>query len=486
MSADFQRRSYLAAQVVLLFVMVLPFMNRPFWDDELFSVRTASSIEVLKETCRLYENNMVAYYAILAGWMQMLGDGEIAVRSLSLFFAVLSIVGFWHLTRLFFNPFISGLSGMMLTLNPMFLYYAIEARGYSMLLLTTIVSTCLFFLLLSQFSLGRLLLYVLLLSISVYTHYFGLLILPVHAGFLLLRKPSWQLANWLIPAWIAVVTLVSPLLIFRPLSTDQLYWMAPPTWRVMLKGLGLLFGGTGFLVAYLLLIGVAFWRGKNAPGRGFRQEVFLCSLWILLPVMMVFVFSLLIKPLFLYRYFIWLLPASALLAGLLFRQLRTKASWLAGLVGVLICAQAVPAYHELREKGSGYRDAASFIVRNARQGDLVIAYPFFKADHYSYYLGKHSRSDAFLVPQSYHGSPYLPGGGGREPDPDWHQLDVLLSRAERVFLISDPGTRETDLRLNRTALPAIEARMSSRLPSGQAYIFGERFKEPTRVLVLSR
>ncbi len=485
-TTDFQRRVFGAIQLSLLLIMVVPFMNRPFWDDELFSVRTASGIEVLKETCRLYENNMVAYYTILVAWMKIFGNGEFAVRCLSLSFAISAIVGFWYLARRFFNPFISGLSGVMLTLNPMFLYYAIEARGYSMLLFMAIVSTSVFFLLINRFSIGRWLLYVLLLGLSVYTHYFGLLLMPVHAAFLLLHKPSRNLANQLFFAWIVTVVLVSPLFFLRPVSTDQLYWMAPPTWRVMIKGLGLLFGGTGFLIAYLVLFGMVFWLGKTALRQDFRRVLSVCSLWILLPVLGVFVFSLLVKPVFLYRYFIWLLPASGLLAGLLFRHLRTSSLLLAALVGLLICAQAVPSYLMLRAKGSGYRDVASFIVHHARPGDVVIAYPFFKADHYRYYLDSQSRSDSFLLPRAYHAAPYLPGGGGREPDPDWEKLDTLISKAERVFLISDPATRDTDERLNRKALPAIEAKISSAFPARQVYVMGEQFEEPTRVLVVSR
>jgi hypothetical protein len=254
----------------------------------------------------------------------------------------------------------------------------------------------------------------------------------------------------------------------------------------MIKGLGLLFGGTGFLIAYLVLFGMVFWLSKTALRQDFRRILSVSSLWILLPVLGIFVFSLLVKPVFLYRYFIWLLPASGLLAGLLFRHLRTSSLLLAALVGFLVCAQAVPSYLMLRAKGSGYRDVALFIVRHARPGDVVIAYPFFKADHYRYYLDRQSRPDSFLVPRAYHAAPYLPGGGGREPDPDWEKLDTLLSRAERVFLISDPATRETDERLNRKALPAIEARISITHPARQVYVMGEQFEEPTRVLVVSR
>ena len=482
----FQLRIPVLAQVALLFVMMLPFMNRPFWDDELFSVRTASSLAVLLETCRLYENNMVAYYTALTGWINVFGDGEIAVRSLSLLFAVLSIVAFRSMAGRFFSPMIAGISGLAFTLNPLFLYYAIEARGYSMLLLAAIISTHLFLLLVNKPSLRNMLLYLSTTALSVYIHYFGLLLLPVHFGMALFVRQTAVPWRWLIAAWTMVVILVCPLLIFKPASSEQLLWMSEPTGKVLLNGLSRLFGGTVFLFAYMAVLGLSWRPGRTAADMTDRQTFNLAGVWILLPLVIVYLFSVLAKPIFLYRYFIWLLPAAAVLVGLLVRFARAASPWLAGLAGIIISAQVFPAVSMLRVKGSGYRDAADYIKGQAQEGDAVLAYPFVKADHYRYYLDKQPTGKAYLEPSTFHASGYLPGGGGREPDPDLQRLDSIAKGAHRVFLICNAALLESDARQHRIALPAIEQQLSKIFPLQQSRVFGGDFEAPTRVVIFSR
>lgn len=481
-----RQRIFWAAQVAILVAVVLPFIGRPFWDDELFSVRTASSLAVLQETCRLYENNMVAYYVTLAGWTRIFGDGEIAVRSLSLLFAACAVVGYGSLARRFLSPVFAGISGSMLTLNPLFLYYAIEARGYSMLLLTAIVSTHLFLSLIDRPSRGRILLYVLVSALSVYVHYFGLLLLPVHAVVAILTKQRGTTWNSLLTAWAIVMVSVSPLFLFKPSSTEQLLWMSPPTAKVFLKGISVLFGGMGFLLAYLAVVALAWRPGHAAAMKSARGLAILAGVWIFLPLVMVFLFSVLVKPLFLYRYFIWLLPAAALLVGLLVRHAWAVSPWLAWLVAITICVQVLPAYGMLRVKGSGYRDAAAFIAGEAERGDAVIAYPFFKADHYRYYREKQPEPGDHLSPRAFHTSGYLPGGGGRDPDPDFQRLDSIAAQARRIFLVCNPEPREADARQNRTALPAIEQQLGRHFPIRKSRVFGEGFEVPTRVIIFSR
>ncbi|MCU0381532.1 MAG: glycosyltransferase family 39 protein, partial [Chitinophagaceae bacterium] len=280
----------------LLLVLVLPFIGRPYWDDELFSVRTASGMHTMLDTFRQYENNMALYYWMLLGWIKLFGVSEIATRSLSLIFAILSLVAYQRLANRFFASNISFLSGLVLLLNPLFLCYSIETRSYSLMILLGIVSTDFFLRLLAQRKAWHFVLYGLTLSAAVYAHYFGALMIPVHAGVMLFwrsRPGAWK---DMLMTWALVALSVSPLAIFRPASTEQINWIGRPDLKTAIAAAIHLFGSAGIMIA---LAGIWSYFRIKAPlraGRAMRDLALLALTWIFLPLALTFFFSLLVKP----------------------------------------------------------------------------------------------------------------------------------------------------------------------------------------------
>jgi mannosyltransferase len=319
---------------------------------------------------------------MLYGWIKLFGISEIATRSLSLVIAVCSIVSYYKLGCRFFSPFIVFLSGFVLMLNPLFLTYSIETRSYSLLVLLAILATDLFIRVLDRKSPLLFLLYGLSLSASIYTHYFGVLILPVHALGIFLWKRWPGSLKYLLATWFLVVVSVSPLAVFRPSSVDQVDWMTPPTIKTAIMAIPHLFGSIGIAI---LVMGLWFYYRTKEPlrlGRTEQNVDLLALLWIFLPVGLAYIVSVMVKPVFMDRYFLGSLPATALLTAYVLAKDKI-ANWrVQWLLFLLLAIQMVLTYGELNRKGSGFDGLTAYIGRHATEKDMVIAYPFFRADHF--------------------------------------------------------------------------------------------------------
>ena len=86
---------------------------------------------------------MALYYLLLRGWV-VFGHSEIALRSLSVIIAVGSLWVVIMLARRLFGPRAALLAGLLFAVNPLFVQFAQDARGYSLALLF-VSASCYFF-----------------------------------------------------------------------------------------------------------------------------------------------------------------------------------------------------------------------------------------------------------------------------------------------------------------------------------------------------
>ena len=461
-------------------------MGRSYWDDELFSVRVSMSRDSLWQTCRLFENNMAAYYLVLYGWIKGFGVTEYATRSLSLLFSIAALVHCWFLSRRFFSRPASWVASLVMLCNPLFIYHAAETRSYAMLLWLSVLATDIFFRLLERPTRWRFLAYGLVLSLGVYTHYFGLLLLPVHGlvTLLLIRRVGRWGRWWL--TWVIVLLSVSPLALFRPASTDQVLWMSVPSWKMLLRAGSNFFGGPALTAGFLLLACWVWFRNRPRLTPFQQTLMIFCLASLSLPLLLVYGYSVWLQPLFQYRYFISSLPAAALPAGLLIQLAgdRWKAPVWIGMA--LALGQLVPAIEAMRAKGTGYRDLAQYILGHAEAGDLVTAYPYFKGDHYEHYRERFAPAESNLASIPFSQGEYLPGGGGWDPDPDLEKLEAALPERKAVWLICNPGSRESDQRQNRTWLPVLDSLLMQHYARKDSMVFRPEYGAPTRLFIYRR
>src|SRR5262249_20733975 len=142
------------------------------WRDEAFSWAMASQgLHAVPLTARDF--NPPLYYLLLAGWMQLFGPSESALRLLSVLFFCATLWVVWRtMTDLLdVPPRRAWLYISLVAINPLLSYYAVEARMYSLLAFLSAASCY-------AYLARRPVLYVFATTAGLYTHYFmGLVVL---------------------------------------------------------------------------------------------------------------------------------------------------------------------------------------------------------------------------------------------------------------------------------------------------------------------
>lgn len=114
---------------IIFLVFTIPLLDGSYWFDELFSVEQAKSFDEI-----LVDVHPPLYQVLLAGWIRIFSDTEIATRSLSLIAGLLAVIilSRYNLT-----------AGALLSLSPVVHEIATTTRSYALLLLLATITTIL-------------------------------------------------------------------------------------------------------------------------------------------------------------------------------------------------------------------------------------------------------------------------------------------------------------------------------------------------------
>jgi hypothetical protein len=186
---------------------------RSLWFDEAFSWRLIQFpiVEMLPRVGR--DNHPPLYFILLKGWATVFGDSAFALRSLSVLFGGLTILGaYLFAAEAFGTDLLSAntnddlhargrgiglLAAALVALSAFHIRYSQELRMYSMAAALAIFSSwTLFRALRPRSRLRRWLLYGFLALLLAYTHYYGLFTLAMQAVFVafsLLVRAEWNL-----------------------------------------------------------------------------------------------------------------------------------------------------------------------------------------------------------------------------------------------------------------------------------------------------
>ena len=325
------------------------------------------------------EANMSFYYLLMRGWIH-LGHGEAWLRALSAIFGVLAIPAICFLGRSLWGRSAGLVAALLLALNAYHIRYSQEARAYSLALLWAILSVYFLVQLIQRPSRDVRWKYCTASALAVYSHFYAALVLLAQAAavFRLLKtneEPGEQVRR----AWRIILLVMIPIVVFLVATgAGPLAWLPRPGWHdvhqfaIYLSGAGgdMLLGL--YLVA-LVLAAIAWHRSRHEPGSWRYELVFA---WLLLPVGIVFGLSLL-KPIFMNRFLIVVLPALCLLAAAGITQIRNNFIGVALAVALLIgAAQGVRNFqrHGLDQPDEDWRGATQYLLSQAKPRDAALFY----------------------------------------------------------------------------------------------------------------
>lgn len=171
-----QKKYWIIAILFLGFLLRLYKISyQSIWLDEALSVYYSQ--QTLTHIINLKGNTPPLYYLLLNIWIHIMGSSEFSIRLLSVFFGTLSVFMMYLLGARMFNNKVGIYSALLLALSPVHIYYAQEARSYSLLFLLTLLSMYFYLKLRGGFSKRFIYGYVVSSVLLIYSHHSGILIL---------------------------------------------------------------------------------------------------------------------------------------------------------------------------------------------------------------------------------------------------------------------------------------------------------------------
>lgn len=427
---DFSRQSLVGITLLGLFLSIYSLGSESLWRDEIHSVEIASLTlpEIIERL--LLDFHPPLYFFLLHYWSVLFGVSEFSVRFLSVIFSSLTVMGMYRVGVLLFSRAVGFFGALLLALSEFHIQYAQEARAYSLLAFLTVLSFSFFIQFLQRGGYLGAIGYVVSSALLLYTHAFGLFpLLSQSVYWVLLFLWSNQRNRKRLRQW--AVFLVVLFLLYVPwlgVTVDQTIrfqsasWIGTPTLRSLTNSFSTYSGSRFSLAVFLLifLISVAI-RGKTSESSSLKAgslpqkdwvqhgrlsslaSVLLLFLWLLTPIILPFVISQFVTPLYLTRATIGASLAWYILAAKGLESLGSRKVLQFALVSLIVCCSVVNVwrYHS-KIKKEQWREVANYVDTHAKREDLLL---FYEAglcrsafDYYSRRpdLEKQSLQDLFL------------------------------------------------------------------------------------------
>jgi len=352
-----------------------------FWYDEVYSAHYATYP---------WDNwNAPLYWIVLHFWVKIFGFSEFSLRTPSMLFSFLTTGIVFLLGKELFNRKTAILATLLIVLSPFHLWYAQEARDYSMVVFWGTLSSYILFLTVKENRFKKWLAFTFVSLAGMYTNYFYVFLVVAQFLYLLcifrfrIRKiyTSFLLIagifGFYIPRFMSKFSFVS-----------KGFWVSPPEWRslgITLQNYMLGYSGTTFLYALsffltLAIFVVLFWvacREKEA-----RRNIVFCIFLFVIPISSVFLFSKLFFSVYLTRGLLLFSPYFYLLIACAVMKLRKKVATVTSciLVGIVGCGSCLyfkeHLYPPLEYHLGAYlkkpvKPIVDFLSRNVGEKDLV-------------------------------------------------------------------------------------------------------------------
>ena len=396
--SQFIRKSMRRGQTVFLLLLMMTIFTRfwqigqdSLWLDEGLSIRLASYPfwDIFKNAAPI-DHNPPLYLYLLHFWMALFGNSEASARSLSALCNIATLPLLYLLAKRFFSSKVALLSGLFFAISPFQIYYAQESRVYALHAFLALLSIYSFLRLQED---GNFQKWAALWSLSsialVYTHiyaWFILLFQGLYWLFLYLKSEShisfrkmFFLNIFVVLAFIPYALHLIPLV----LQIQQHYWISKPGLKHLIATY-LQFGG-GYYLGIPMLLFAMFGIYKINPKRSHRPFILLTG-WLLIPVLVPFILSLLLKPFFLTRYPIAAAGSFYILAALGLHHTKKSIQNVA-IAFLLIVGLFVNLRNGFIDNRAPWRTAVKEVTQQLAdtQTLVVIGADFCKRDIFDYY-----------------------------------------------------------------------------------------------------
>ncbi len=409
---------------VLLFILNLTakllFMTKQGLGlDEPFSIYHAQFpfSEIINQLANY--NNPPLFEIVLHPWIKMFGLSAFSVRLLPTLFAALCPVALFYFGKSHFSTTVAIGSSLVLSGSTLLNFYAHDCRVYSLFLLLSILSMHFFLLLLNNKRIEPR--FILVGSLLIYAHYFGIIVLLIQALFLLLFHRE------------KIRMMIRPFVVITLFFSWHLYALAARfnesvsngTWVEAPDGISSLYNmiwafSNEPVVTVVCIALLAFGIVRLLINRNqakYTPAHKLVLLWFLVPYLGMFLVSFSV-PVYLSRYLIFVIPAYYVLLTEIINRLNLSNKVKMTATGVLV-ALFLLSTRLNPDKKHDPSDAMKMLVLLNNPHTLVVATPKDFLPTLAYYYN----INYFQTVKT--GSEY-------------HLTDSLL-KSDHVYLVNNPG-----------------------------------------------
>jgi mannosyltransferase len=385
------------------------------WLDEAATINeVAMSVPEIAE----HSNQPPLYLLILRFWIYLFGTSEVALRFPSVIFGVISIVLVYLVGGSLFNKRVGLVAGLLAAMSCFYIHYSQEARSYSLLLLLSLLSYLFFVKILQGDRKWYYAAYFLATLLLGYTHIYGLLLIPSQLLFFLLFWKKYRPQRIKFAVTVAVTILA--LLPLIPLMGGRVVSIAQEGFWIVTPGLGsimyTLVAFTGYDVgrafipvafvfsAFLLLAIAGFFSLKIAGGQWHWRKPLrklgsldwdikpapiepgvLLLIWLFFSIVVPFIASQFMTPLYLTRYMIGASPAFYLMVARGVGHLDRKRLFYP-VLAIIVVLSSVGLYYFYKDNVKPqWREAAALVEQNSLSNDTIIFCTGFCRTPFNYY-----------------------------------------------------------------------------------------------------
>lgn len=341
--------------------------NVSLWGDEAWAATLAVKPvwQIIQIVSR--DTSPPLYYLLEHFWMQIFGTSEVAIRSLSFFFFLATVLTVYFIGSWLWDKKTGVLAAGLTFANPFLFQYAFEGRMYSLLLLTSTLSVYFF---LKKQRVG----FILATTAALYTHHFSVFVVIFEALWTLgenLAKPPKEIFRKFLP-FLVIGLLYSPW--FYPLyrQTSMVasgFWLGKPNLTDVKELISKFLVGSekGILQNISLGAMVATFLLRSWT-KDFKKSLFLMG-WFFTPIILTFALSQRFQSIFYDRYMLMSIPAITLLIASLRRKFSTI------FIALTILLLSTVNYHYFTNPVKRpFRELATYVKSAQKEGDFLINY----------------------------------------------------------------------------------------------------------------
>ncbi|MCK5014811.1 MAG: glycosyltransferase family 39 protein [Candidatus Omnitrophica bacterium] len=386
-----------------LFLRVYNLNKYDLWFDEqgtdMFSSRNLIGAADLSgvSTSSLMLRNMKndphssLYYLLVYLYSVVFGDGK-SLRVLSVIFSMLSLGVFYKLSNTLFTRRVSLYALMIMAVNPFHLWYAQEARAYATACFFALLMIYIYVQALKKDKLFYWICFSITSILAICLSYYSGLLLIISGAALFFKEYRRYIEKW----YLSVCATLVFLLLLQYVLIDQLsfvkdnFWLPPPslttvlfTWRIFSLG----YSATGILYQIGLPVFFLFFGyGAYSYFRSDKAKASVFLLFLFLPIMITYILSKLMAPVYIHRQLIIFSPIYYLFIAKGIESIRGKyVQGLAILCVMILSAASLVNYHRgimFTHENRGdlflgaiprrnYGDLMEHMDRELRKGDLI-------------------------------------------------------------------------------------------------------------------